>query len=114
VGKLRADTRTVMVTAGEINAKQALQMAVDAGDAPEEFLAADETPQDSLDDDDKGITSEEREAADIDLDGDGTARLGELIGGALSRKAPDPVEALIDRSYAQALAWATAALAEAK
>lgn len=138
VSKLRADTRTVMITAGEISAKQALQMAADAGDVPEEFLAVDETPQDSLDDDDKAITPEERQEAAQDTDGDGTVRLSELIGGRRAEKAGEPFEisnatkeagvgadapdagaqpareaaALIDATYKQARAWAAEVLRE--
>lgn len=49
VSKLRADTRKVMIENGEITAAQSLQMAVDDGDAPREFLTqADQTPGGSL------------------------------------------------------------------
>lgn len=53
VMKLRAEARAVMITSQEITASQALQMAVDAEDAPPEFLPEDGTPQDTLRDDEK-------------------------------------------------------------
>lgn len=53
VAKTRADTRKVQVETGEISAKQSLQMAVDAGDAPASFLEVDETLEETISDEDK-------------------------------------------------------------
>lgn len=50
---VRAQTRTAMITDGTITPQQSLQMAVDAKDAPQEFLAEDNTPQGQLNDDEK-------------------------------------------------------------
>lgn len=43
IASTRAETRSTMVASGEITPEQALQMAVDEGDAPREFLPKDET-----------------------------------------------------------------------
>lgn len=53
IAKVRADTRKVQVETGEISAKQSLQMAVDAGDAPASFLEVDETLEETISDEDK-------------------------------------------------------------
>lgn len=79
VKKLRADTRKVMIDAGEITAQQALQMAVDAGDADDTFLPKDETPNDLLTDDEKPIDDAEVSEARNDTDGDNVLTLGELL-----------------------------------
>lgn len=54
VAKIRADTRTVMITAGEISPEIARQIAVDDGDLSAEIVA-DETPGGSVTDDTKVI-----------------------------------------------------------
>lgn len=60
VQKLRADTRGVMITNGEITAAQGLQLAVDAEDVPAEFLQqADMTPGGTLQDDEKPLSDVE-------------------------------------------------------
>jgi hypothetical protein len=51
----RAGTRAAQVASGEITASQALQMAVDAEDAPREFLTEDQTPGGTLQDDQKPL-----------------------------------------------------------
>lgn len=43
IGKLRAETRAVQIGSGELDAAQALNMAVDDGDVPPEFLPKDQT-----------------------------------------------------------------------
>jgi hypothetical protein len=48
--KLRAETRKTQIESGELTAVQALNMAVDAGDAPAEFLQHDETAGSTLTD----------------------------------------------------------------
>jgi hypothetical protein len=53
VAQIRAGTRQQMVVTGEITPAQSLNMAVDAGDAPREFLPDDETPGGSLDNNEK-------------------------------------------------------------
>lgn len=55
ISKLRADTRKTMIEAGEITPAQSLQMAVDADDAPREFLPSDETSFDDLSDTEKPV-----------------------------------------------------------
>lgn len=55
ISKLRADTRAAMVGTGEITPAQSLQMAVDADEAPREFLPSDETSFDDLSDTEKPI-----------------------------------------------------------
>lgn len=64
VRKARAETRQVMVTTGEIVPAQALQMAVDDGDAPKEFLAQDQTTNVNLGDEEK---PEDQPATDADM-----------------------------------------------
>jgi hypothetical protein len=56
VSKLRADTRATMIQSGEITPEQSLQMAVDADDAPREFLATDGTSFEDLSDTEKPVT----------------------------------------------------------
>lgn len=57
----RQDLRTKMITAGMIRPDQALQMAVDGGDAPKEFISTDVTPNLALGSDEK---PDEGDAAD--------------------------------------------------
>jgi len=49
----RQETRAKMVEAGMITAVQATNLAVDAGDLPDEFLVEDTTGGDTLRDDEK-------------------------------------------------------------
>lgn len=60
----RAQTRSAMILSGEITPQQALQMAVDEGDAPKEFLTKDMTPDDKLSDDEKPTEDAERPDAE--------------------------------------------------
>lgn len=55
IRKLRAEARSAMIADGTITPQQALQMAVDDGDAPKEFLAADQTEGQQLGDDEKPV-----------------------------------------------------------
>lgn len=55
VAKIRADTRKTQVESGEITAQQALNIAVDVGDAPREFLPRDETEGAVVTDNEKAI-----------------------------------------------------------
>lgn len=52
VSSTRASTRATQIASGEITKEQALQIAVDAGDVPREFLPAtgDQTPVETVDD----------------------------------------------------------------
>lgn len=59
IRKLRADARSVMIADGSITPAQALQMAVDDGDAPREFLAVDQTEGQQLGDDEKPVAPED-------------------------------------------------------
>lgn len=56
---LRANVRKTMIESGEITPAQALQMAVDDGDVPREFLPVDETQGGSLADDEKPVEQDE-------------------------------------------------------
>lgn len=97
IAKVRADTRKVMIDAGEITPAQALQMAVDAGDADDAFLPKDdETPNDLLTDDEKPLDEAEQTEADRDEDGDNVLTLGELLRWRRKvRSAPVVTDALI-------------------
>lgn len=53
IAQTRAATRKTQVESGEITAEQALQLAVDAGDVPESFIAVDATTEETLTDEDK-------------------------------------------------------------
>lgn len=55
VAKLRAETRAVQITSGEISPAMARQLAVDVDDLPREFIAGDATPGDQLSDDEKPL-----------------------------------------------------------
>lgn len=55
VAKLRAETRKAQIDSGEITPAQSLNMAVDAGDAPREFLADDQTHGGVLTDNEKPL-----------------------------------------------------------
>jgi len=57
VAAIRATTRKTQIESGELTAQQALNVAVDAKDAPREFLPQDLTAGGSLDDNEK-IASE--------------------------------------------------------
>lgn len=52
---VRTQARAAAIGSQEITPAQALQMAVDAGDVPREFLAVDETPGGALDDSEKPV-----------------------------------------------------------
>lgn len=67
VQAIRATTRASMVTTGEITPAQALQMAVDAEDAPREFLTEDLTAGGSLQDDQKPIDDVQQQQAEPDV-----------------------------------------------
>lgn len=66
IAKLRAERYQVMIEAGYLTPPQALQMTVDDGDAPQEFMPADGTPQDTLRDDEKPVETPEAGAATND------------------------------------------------
>jgi hypothetical protein len=53
---VRTQARAAGVASQEITPAQALQMGVDAGDIPREFLAVDETPGGTLDDTEKPVS----------------------------------------------------------
>lgn len=53
ISLVRAQARTAQIASGEITPGIALQMAVDIGDVPKEFLPEDLTPGDALQDDEK-------------------------------------------------------------
>lgn len=55
VAKMRAETRQIMVTTGEITAVQSLNMATDSGDAPKEFLPEDMTKGGTVGSDEKPL-----------------------------------------------------------
>lgn len=57
--RIRAETRKIQVETGEINSQQSLQMAVDADDAPREFLPEDETSFEDLSDTEKPVDSDQ-------------------------------------------------------
>jgi hypothetical protein len=124
VAKTRASTRKVQIDSGEITAQQALQMAVDAGDAPQEFLPTDATPQDELENDEK--PEEEREAAEPTQHTAGEADSPEQSAQEASdasrllppsqRKADDADDddAELDAEFAAARSWAVEALREGR
>lgn len=64
VRKLRAEARSAMIADGTITPVQALQMAIDAGDAPKEFQATDQTAGQQLSDDEKPIEVSDDEIAE--------------------------------------------------
>lgn len=53
IALVRAQARAAQIASGEITAGIALQIAVDVGDVPKEFLPEDLTPGDALQDDEK-------------------------------------------------------------
>lgn len=53
ISRTRADFLNILVTAGVLTTDQALQIGVDWDEIPEEFLPADETPDESLTDEQK-------------------------------------------------------------
>lgn len=53
ISQTRAATRAAQIAAGEIDAAEARQLAVDAGDLPENFIAQDQTTEETLTDEDK-------------------------------------------------------------
>lgn len=101
VSKMRADERAVRITSGEISPAMARQLAADAGDLPQELLAADATPGGQISDDEKPTANVESSPAAI-----------QLIGGAPTA-APSPAaatksadELLLDKELEQARALA--------
>lgn len=62
----RAQARGQQVTNGEISGPQALQMAVDANDAPREFIATDITAGEDLSSEEKPVTDEQLTQAQTD------------------------------------------------
>jgi hypothetical protein len=111
--KLRAEARKLMIEAGEITARQSLQMAVDSEDAPAEFLPEDGTPQDELRDDEKPIEDGERG----EVAAEETPAAQPTLRDLLRQKADEPgpeVEQAIDQVYGEAVAWARAAMTGVK
>lgn len=53
IASTRAATRAAQIASGEISAQEARQLAVDEGDLPTSFIAVDQTPDESLTDEDK-------------------------------------------------------------
>jgi hypothetical protein len=86
VSSMRANTRASQVQIGEITPEQALQMAVDAGDAPREFLAVDETAGGSLSDTEKPLTEASVEAERL-AQGEEAEVTGDEVGQAILTKA---------------------------
>jgi hypothetical protein len=62
ISKVRADIAKVRIEAGITSAKQELQVQVDAGELPPVFLTIDQTPDETLTDEDKPEFSEEQAA----------------------------------------------------
>lgn len=103
VSQIRAATRSTQVASGELTKEQALQMAVDANDAPREFLPLDVTPNET-------VSDEERTQADLQangtppgaLNGAPTPGLTQTLLAALTTKEP--------KALADLLAQATKAI----
>lgn len=102
IAKVRADTRAVMVKTGELTPKQALQLAVDASDAPAEFIPDDATPNDLLTDDEKPLDDAAQAEAVRDADGDGVQTLGEALGWRRKALAAPPAPEVTDDVIAAA------------
>lgn len=119
---VRTQARAAAITSQEITPAQALQMGVDAGDIPREFLPVDQTPGGALDDTEKPLAAigvpvptapngtplpaTDPRFADLHA---ALARLGGLVpgSGAITAKAHDPyadVRDLLDEDEATALA----------
>ena len=69
VAKLRADERAARIQSGEISPAMARQLAADAGDLPQELLAADATPGGQISDDEKPAANVESSPAALQLMG---------------------------------------------
>jgi hypothetical protein len=116
IGKLRAERYKVMIEAGYLTPPQALQMTVDDGDAPAEFMPEDGTPQDTLRDDEKPL--EAPESGDAPTNAPAApiaspepaqqATEGITLGDVIGRKAES--EDLLDATYADAVKWARLAM----
>jgi hypothetical protein len=71
ISQVRAATRAAQVASAEITPAEARQLAVDAGDIPENFIAQDQTTEETLTDEDKadqGIAETPVSAPDISVD----------------------------------------------
>lgn len=108
--KLRAEARKVMIESQQITAKQATQMAVDAEDVPADFLAEDATPQDTLRDDQKPVEPGERGEVAAAETPAAEPTLRDLLRAQKAAEPSPGIDDAIDQVYAQAAAWARAAL----
>jgi hypothetical protein len=57
---VRAQTRTAQITSGEITPEEARQIAADDGDIPRELLVQDETPGDTVQDEEKPLDEQQQ------------------------------------------------------
>lgn len=91
--KLRAEARAAMISDGTITPQQALQMAVDAGDVPREFITVDQTEGQQLADDEKpvGVSADNPDEAAPE------AKPEEQIEATKARAYPAALERLIER-----------------
>jgi hypothetical protein len=98
---VRAQTRGAQITSGEITPQQALQIAVDAEDAPREFLAVDETAGGSLADDQKPVDESQQQQQQPEAE---QALPDAVQTKAKKRRTFTEVAALLDEQHDDAVA----------
>ncbi len=104
VAKLRADERAARIQSGEISPAMARQLAADAGDLPQELLAADATPGGQISDDEKPTANVESSPAALQLMGGAPTA---APGPAAATKSADVARLEQELQEARALAgWA--------
>lgn len=103
VSKTRADERSTRIQSGEISPAMARQLAADAGDLPQELLAADATPGGQLSDDEKPLASAVSSPAALQLIG-GAPTAPPKAAQGLATKSAD--ELLLEKELEQARALA--------
>lgn len=104
VAKTRADERSARIQSGEISPAMARQIAADAGDLPQELLAADATPGGQISDDEKPGANVESSPAALQLIGGAPTAPPKQAGPAAATKSAD--ELLLDKEIEQARALA--------
>ena len=95
---IRAQTRAAQIGSGEITAPQALQMAVDDGDVPREFLPDDQTPGGTLADNQKPVDVSQQQQPDAAVE------LPDMITKAKKRPSFRDVAALLEQEHDAAVA----------
>lgn len=103
IAQVRASTRAAQIASGEITPDEARQLAVDAGDIPQSFVAVDLTDEETLTDEDKADSGQLPEATQEARPVAETAK--ERHTGAMVALYPPQSQALAISAGLDAVTW---------